>query len=242
MIAQAACGVVGAEDPIFDIGAEARIFRRRTGRKKHLADVQRFKRGLDVQKFHLRGAELSRSYVGVCKAGAIRRREAGHDGSKEVVLVGTEHRGVHRCTRCNDAGHFAPYELGCGRRHFHLIADGDAITLLRQAGDIVFGRVKGHAAHGDRLTLLFVARGQRDLKFPGGSDGVFVKELVEIPEPEHQQGAGHLLLDAMVLPHERRGGRRLRRHGNYSLWLTGVSKCRGDLVLHVALTRRCRVI
>ena len=36
-------------------------------------------------------------------------------------------------------------------------------------------------------------------------DRVFEKQLVEIAQAEHQQRVRHLLLDAVVLPHQRRG-------------------------------------
>ena len=54
--------------------------------------------------------------------------------------------------------------------------------------------------------LFLIARGERDFEFARGDHGVFEEELVKIAEAEHQQGVGHLLLDAVVLPHERRGG------------------------------------
>jgi hypothetical protein len=39
------------------------------------------------------------------------------------------------------------------------------------------------------------------------SDALFrEKQLVEIAQAEHRQGIGNLLFDAVVLPHERRGG------------------------------------
>ena len=89
---------------------------------------------------------------------------------------------------------------------FHLIADGDAIALLDQARDVVFGGVIGDAAHRDRLAFFLVARGERDFELARGGDGVVVEEFVEIAQAEQQQRVGDLLLDAVILPHERRGG------------------------------------
>ena len=48
------------------------------------------------------------------------------------------------------------------------------------------------------------------------SDRVFEEELVEIAQPEHQQRARNLLLDRVVLPHQRRGCR-FRVHGETSI-------------------------
>ena len=79
---------------------------------------------------------------------------------------------------------------------FHLIADGDAIALADQTRDVAFGRMIGHAAHGDGRAFFLVARGEGDFEFARGGDGVVEEELVEIAQAEHQQSARDLLLDA----------------------------------------------
>ena len=89
---------------------------------------------------------------------------------------------------------------------FHLVADGDAVALLDEARDVAFGGMERDAAHGNGVALFLVARGEGDFEFARGGDGVFEEELVEIAQAEHQQGVGDLLLDAVVLPHQRRGG------------------------------------
>src|ERR1035437_4423367 len=66
--------------------------------------------------------------------------------------------------------------------------------------------MEGDAAHGDGGALFLVAGGEGDFEFAGGDDGIFEEELVKIAEAEHEQGVGDLLLDVVVLPHERRGG------------------------------------
>ena len=104
------------------------------------------------------------------------------------------------------AGDLALDQLLGEARVLHLVADRDAVAALDQAGDVALGRVVGDAAHGDGLPLLLVARGEGDLQLARRGDGVVVEELVEVPQPEHQQGAGDLLLDGVILPHERRGG------------------------------------
>ena len=98
-------------------------------------------------------------------------------------------------------------------RIFHLVADGDAVALLNEARDVAFGGVVGHAAHGDGRALFLVARGERDFQLARGHHGVFEEQLVEIAQAEHQQRVGHLLLDAVVLPHQRRGGVRGHPYG-----------------------------
>ena len=112
----------------------------------------------------------------------------------------------------HDAGDFAPDQFLGHARVFHLVADGDAEAFLDQARNVALGRVIGHAAHRDGLTLFLVARGEGDFELAGGGDGVFKEELVEVAQAEHQQGAGNLLLDGVVLPHQRRGGLSAVRH------------------------------
>jgi hypothetical protein len=73
---------------------------------------------------------------------------------------------------------------------FHLVADGHAIALLDEARDVAFGRVVGHAAHGDGRAFFLVARGERDFQLARGHHGVFEEQLVEIAQAEHQQRLG----------------------------------------------------
>src|SRR5271155_2253196 len=75
----------------------------------------------------------------------------------------------------------------------------------------------GDAAHGDGLAFFLVAGGEGDFELAGGDFGVVKEELVEIAEAEQKQGVGELLLDAVVLPHERGGGGRVGRHRETSL-------------------------
>ena len=96
------------------------------------------------------------------------------------------------------------HQFLAGAGIFHLVADGDAVALLNQARDVAFGRVVRHAAHGNGGALFLVARGQRDFELARGGDGVFEEQLVEIAQPEHQQRVRDLLLDGVVLPHQRR--------------------------------------
>ena len=116
----------------------------------------------------------------------------------------------------DDAGDFAPNQFLAGRRFFDLIADGNAISAPDQARDVAFGRMIGHAAHGYSGAFLFVAGGEGDFQFARGEDGVIEEELVEIAQAEHEQGAGNLLFDGVVLPHQRRGCR-FGVHGETSI-------------------------
>ena len=105
----------------------------------------------------------------------------------------------------DDPRDFAPHQFLGQARIFDLLADRDLESLADQLRDVAFGGVVRHAAHGNGDAFFFVARGERDLQFFGGQDGVVEEKLVEISQAEEQQGAGMLLLDGGILPHQRRG-------------------------------------
>ena len=115
--------------------------------------------------------------------------------------------GIGCSAGCDDARDFAPDQLLARPGLFQLIADCDAISTPDQTRDVALGRMVRHAAHGNRRAFLLVARRKRDFQFARGDDGVVQEQLVEIPQPEHQQSAGNLLLDRVILPHQRRRGR-----------------------------------
>ena len=80
--------------------------------------------------------------------------------------------------------------------------------------------------------FFLVAGGEGDFEFARGDDGVFEEEFVEIAEAEHQQGVGDLLLDGVVLPHQRRGG--VGGHWSRQIcggWVAGVDAGRRTGVL-----------
>ena len=127
------------------------------------------------------------------------------DGGKEIVFLGTEGR-IRRGTRRDYSGDFAPHQFLGQARVLDLLADRDLESLANQLRDIALGRMVRHATHGDGDAFFLVARGQRDLQFPGGEDRVVEEKFVEISQAEEQQRAGMLLLDGGILPHQR-GGR-----------------------------------
>ena len=126
------------------------------------------------------------------------------DRGEKIVFLGTERR-IGRRARRDHARDFTPHQLLGQSRILHLLADGDLESLADQLRDVAFGSVVRHAAHGNGDAFFFVARGQRDLQFLRGQDGVVEEKLVEISQAKEQQGAGMLLLDGGILPHQRRG-------------------------------------
>ena len=170
---------------------------------QHFANVQSFERGNKFVVGKFGGAELARRDIDIRQSGAVALREYR---CQVVVLVRAQQARIVAVPGVTMRRDLAAHQLLAGAGFLHLIADGDAIALLDQARDVAFGRVIRHAAHRDRLALFLVARGQRDFEFPRRRHGVFVEQLVEVAEPEQQQRAGDLLLDGLILPHQRRGG------------------------------------
>ena len=127
------------------------------------------------------------------------------DGGEEIVFFGTERR-IGRGARRDHPRDFAPHQFLGQARVFHLLADRDLESLANQLGDVALGGVVRHATHGDGDAFFLVARGQRDLQFLRRQDGVVEEKFVEIAQAKEQQGAGMLLLDGGILPHQR-GGR-----------------------------------
>ena len=187
MIAQGAVGVIVGEDPVFEFGAhEARAGafladeEGQVGGEKDFARAQVFERsgnfgGLHVGDLELAGRDID---VGDGGAGGVARYAAG-DGREKVVLAGTHQGGVHGCARCDDAHDLAFDQTLGGFRILHLVADGDAVSLLNEARDVAFGRMKGYAAHGDAGTFFLIARGKGDFEFSRGHYGVFEEELIK---------------------------------------------------------------
>jgi len=73
--------------------------------------------------------------VGDGGAGGVARYAAG-DGREKVVLAGTHQGGVHGGARRDDAHDLAFDQTLGGFRILHLVADGDAVSLLNKARDV----------------------------------------------------------------------------------------------------------
>ena len=61
------------------------------------------------------------------------------------------------------------------------------------------------SGHGKALALAHRTGGQNDFQFPRGDAGVLVEGLVEVAQPEEDDGVGVLALDAEVLLADGRG-------------------------------------
>jgi hypothetical protein len=123
--------------------------------------------------------------------GKIRKRHADdatpfEGGGQVVVLARLQNLRVDGRARRHHAGHFTLHQLLGQARIFHLIADRDAVAAPDELGNVTFGGVVGHPAHGYGHPLFLVAGGQRDLEFARGDHGVFEEEFVEVPQAEQQ--------------------------------------------------------
>ena len=82
-------------------------------------------------------------------------------------------------------------------RLLHLVANGDLASGAEQAADVGVRRVKRNAAHGNHAAF-----GQRHIQQLRPQLGVLEEQLIEISQPEKQQGIlGQLALDAAILRH-----------------------------------------
>ena len=86
---------------------------------------------------------------------------------------------------------------------FDLLGNRDAASGLDQAGEVTFGRMHRHAAHGDGLAAVLPPRSQRDVEDIGGFARVFEEQFEEIAHAIEQQATASLLLQGKILFHHR---------------------------------------
>jgi hypothetical protein len=133
---------------------------------------------------------------------AARARRVEDRRAQEARLARVERLLVQDRARRDEAGDLAPDDPGAPRR-FHLVADGDLEPPLEELCHVAAGRVVGDPAHGD-LAVPLGARGERDLEHLRGLDCVLEEHLVEVAQPEEEDGIGVPRLHLEVLPHHRR--------------------------------------
>ncbi len=125
-------------------------------------------------------------------------------GAEEAGLAGIEHLVVEDHAGRHHPGHLALHD-GRLPRLLDLVADGDLEPLLQEARHVSASGVVGHPAHRD-LVVPLRARRQRDLERLRGGHGVLEEHLVEVAEPEEEDGVRVPRLRLEVLAHHR-GGR-----------------------------------
>src|SRR5262249_51077314 len=145
----------------------------------------------------------------------VDRREA----EAHAVLVGERDQQARRAwleallfedgARRHDAHHLALEELLAGPR-LSLLAAGHRMAGCQQPGDVRLRGVRGEAAQRDLVRVAAVPRRERQVENGGAGARVLEEHLVEVAEPEEQDGVAVLRLDAQVLCEERAPHTRLR--------------------------------
>jgi hypothetical protein len=145
----------------------------------------------------------------------------GVQEGRAVSAVTCAHRHQPRCAACvehvlvqdgarsDDANDLPADDARAGAGRLDLLADGHLVTGLEELRQVAAGGVKGHAAHGDPIGAL-APGGERDAEQLGGTDRVLEEELVEIAEPEEEEGVPGAGLRVEVLADHGRD-RRIRR-------------------------------
>ena len=168
-------------------------------------------------------AELARGEVDQCHANLI--AAVGGDAHQERRLAGLEVVGVHQGAGRHHTDDLALDDALGLFRIFHLLADGDAVALAYQTGQIAVESVIGNPAHRDRAArAVFRTRCQGQLERARRDQRVLEEHLVEIAHPEEQDGVAVLALGVVVLLHRRRQRRRTRGVSSV-VWRNGHQRC-----------------
>ena len=149
------------------------------------------------QQRHLRRRELRRRDVGVGQSREVPLQRHGRD---EVVGPLVQQARLHHRPRRDDAHDVALDEPGAGRGVADLLADGHLVAAPDEPRQVALERVRGHAGHGHALSLAHVAARQHDVELRRRRARVLVEGLVEVAEPEEDDGVGVARLHLEVLP------------------------------------------
>ena len=149
------------------------------------------------QQRHLRRRELRRRDVGVGQPREVPLQRHGRD---EVVGPLVQQAGLDDRPRRDDAHDVALDEPGAGRGVADLLADGHLVAAPDEPRQVALQRVRGHAGHGHALSLAHVAARQHDVELRRRRARVLVEGLVEVAEPEEDDGVGVARLHLEVLP------------------------------------------
>ena len=125
------------------------------------------------------------------------------DGGKIIVPALRQHIGIGDGAGRDDADDLAADDaLGRGRV-LHLLADGDAVALFDEAGDVAVSAVKRHAAHGRALRQTAHLAGERQIELARNGKRVVKEHLIEIAETVEQDLVLAGPFDGEILLHHR---------------------------------------
>ena len=169
--------------------------------EQHLGRPEIFQQLAQVGRVALGKQKLTRADVEKRNAGL---RFAKMHGAEVVVGPALQSLVVH--------AHTGRYQLGYSPLHqpfgllgvFELVADGHALPGPHEFGQIRVQRVVREAGQRRFGSRAGPALGERNIQQPGRRDGILAEGFVKITHPKQQQRPRVLLLELIVLPHERR--------------------------------------
>ncbi len=109
-----------------------------------------------------------------------------------------------------DHAHDLAFEKLLPGPRLSLLADRHRVSRGQEARDVRLRRVRWEAAQRHLVRVAAVASGQREIEDRGAGARILEEHLVEVAEPEEEDGVAVLRLDAQVLCEERAPHTRLR--------------------------------
>ena len=157
--------------------------------------------GQEVERY-LGGSELARGHVDVGDAGQV-----AVDDERRQVVVGplVEEVGLDDRARGDDAHHLAVHQGAALRRLADLLADSDLVAFADKLSQVAIERVMREARQRHAHALAHRPRGEDDLQLARHELGVLVERLVEVAQPEEDDGLREAALDLQVLAAQGRG-------------------------------------
>ena len=140
---------------------------------------------------------------------AIARAAVFGDRQQQRIAPLGQQLAVGQRARRDDAHHLALDRALGGGDIADLLGHGHRFAELDQPRQIALDRMHRHTGHHDRLTRALPARRQRDVEQAVGLARVVEEDLVEVAHAEEQQRLRMLGLQAQVLRHHRRVGRKV---------------------------------
>ena len=200
-------GVVGPKDPFIQrvgaiVGAEgllklapALLAEQDFGRREILEQfTQVIERALGGQK--LAGADIKKGNAGLGFTEV--------NGAEVVIRAALQHVVVHAHAGRDELRDAALHQALGFLGVFELVADGHALAGAHQLGQVGIERMVREAGQGHFAAAARAPLRQRDVENAAGRDGIFAEGLVKITHPKQQHRARMLLLELVVLLHQRR--------------------------------------
>ena len=103
-------------------------------------------------------------------------------------------------------------------RVFHLLTDRHAKPCPDQLGQVAFRRMGGHPRHGDILSTMLAAIGERNANRLRRLARVVKEQLVEIAHAKENQGVRVTGLGIKILLHDRRGAGGVEAPARFVRW------------------------